>query len=168
MSECCPGCAALEMRLAVIEARLRALGQGLGGDGHAAPATTPPAAPVPLQALRPKAWAEGQRAAREGIAAMACPYKSTRGGFRNAWLGGHGTVTGVVAVPGIRPRPAPALLKPRRPADPPRLSPERRRGIEAGQAGESITACPFGLNEQRQRDEWQAGWRMGREKRQTG
>jgi ribosome modulation factor len=122
---------------------------------------------VPLQALRPKAWAEGQRAARDGIPATACPYKSTRGGFRNAWLGGHGTVTGV-AVSGNHPRPVPALLKPKRPAEPPRLSPERRRGIEAGQGGESMSACPFGLNEQRQRDEWQAGWREGRQRRSCG
>lgn len=168
MSEACPGCASLSIRLDVIESRLRALGQGLGAAVEPrqvvtqSPRVVAPPGPDSLRLLRPKAWESGRRAAKDGIPASACPYRSTRGGFRNAWLGGHAS--------NGRAEPVALSIAPSAPSAPvappaPRITAAFQRGESAARAGDPVSACPFGLGESRNRDEWQRGWRSGCEAR---
>lgn len=168
MSDHCDGCADLAQRLGVIENRLRALGQGLGLIATAAQRATVRVEAVRqggdierLRQLRPRAFSAGQQAAREGIPASACPYRESRGGFRNAWLAGHGgarSVTASVPQPiAFKPRPNPTEGRP----------PAWARGFDAGQAGVQENACPFASHEVRARRDWRDGHAEGVKARRT-
>lgn len=65
--------------------------------------TSPRATPERLFELRPTVYAKGWEAFHAGIPRDACPYATTRGGYRNAWLLGWDD-----AESGLDRRPAPS------------------------------------------------------------